>query len=46
MHKIIAANWKMYKDRTQAATTAAELAGALPDVLPAGREVIVFPPNV
>ena len=44
MRKIIAANWKMYKDRTQAATTAGELAAALPDVLPAGREVIVFPP--
>ena len=44
MHKIIAANWKMYKDRTQAATTAGELAAALPEVLPAGREVVVFPP--
>lgn len=44
MHKIIAANWKMYKDRTQAATTAGELAAVLPEILPAGREVIVFPP--
>ncbi|OXS28508.1 MAG: triose-phosphate isomerase [Desulfovibrio sp. MES5] len=44
MHKIIAANWKMYKNRTEAATTAAEIAAALPAVLPEGREVLVFPP--
>ena len=44
MHKIIAANWKMYKNRTEAATTAAEIAAALPGVLPKGREVVVFPP--
>ena len=44
MHKIIAENGKMYKDRTQAATTAGELAAVLPEIFPAGREVIVFPP--
>ncbi len=44
MHKIIAANWKMYKDRTEAATTAGEIAAALPDVLPKGRQVVIFPP--
>lgn len=44
MRKIIAANWKMHKDRTQAATSAGELAAALPHVLPEGREVVVFPP--
>ena len=44
MHKIIAANWKMYKNRMEAATTAAEIAAGLPGVLPEGREVVVFPP--
>ena len=44
MHKIIAANWKMYKNRMEAETTAAEIAAALPGVLPEGREVVVFPP--
>ena len=44
MHKIIAANWKMYKDRTEATTTAGEIAAALPEVLPKERRVIVFPP--
>ena len=44
MHKIIAANWKMYKDRTEAATTAGEIAAALPETLPKERQVIVFPP--
>lgn len=44
MHKIIAANWKMYKNRMEAATTAAEISAGLPGVLPEGREVVVFPP--
>ena len=44
MQKIIAANWKMYKTRPEAAQTAAELALALPDGTPHGRLVLVFPP--
>ncbi len=44
MQKIIAANWKMYKTRPEAAQTAAELALALADGTPYGRLVLVFPP--
>ena len=44
MQKIIAANWKMYKTRPEAAQTAAELALALADGTPHGRLVLVFPP--
>lgn len=44
MQKIIAANWKMYKTRPEAAQTAAELALALADGAPHGRLVLVFPP--
>jgi len=44
MQKIIAANWKMYKTRPEAAQTAAELALALADGTPHDRLVLVFPP--
>ncbi|MDR3362577.1 MAG: triose-phosphate isomerase [Desulfovibrio sp.] len=43
MQKIIAANWKMYKTRPEAAQTAGELAGALASGLPDGRSVVIFP---
>lgn len=43
MTKIIAANWKMYKTRQQAADTAAALKTLLGGDAPAGCEVIVFP---
>ena len=44
MQKIIAANWKMYKIRVEAAQTARELAEALADGTPHDRLVLVFPP--
>lgn len=44
MRKIIAANWKMHKIRSQAAQTAADLALALQKGTPDNRLVIVFPP--
>lgn len=44
MRKIIAANWKMHKIRSQAAKTAADLALSLQNGTPDGRLVIVFPP--
>lgn len=44
MQKIIAANWKMYKTRGEAAQTAARLAQALADGTPHDRLVLVFPP--
>ncbi|MBQ9407301.1 MAG: triose-phosphate isomerase [Desulfovibrio sp.] len=43
MQKIIAANWKMYKTRAQAAQSAASLAAGLRTV-PAERCVLVFAP--
>ena len=44
MQKIIAANWKMFKTRPQAAQTAAELALALRTGTPKGRLAVVFAP--
>ena len=44
MQKIIAANWKMYKTRAEAAQTARDLAEALADGTPHDRLVLVFPP--
>jgi len=44
MKKLMAANWKMYKLRGEAATTAADLAARLAGKLPADREVLVIPP--
>ncbi|GAB7080634.1 triose-phosphate isomerase [Megalodesulfovibrio paquesii] len=43
MKKLMAANWKMYKTRAEAAATAAALRQAV-GTLPADREVLVFPP--
>lgn len=44
MQKIIAANWKMFKTRPQAAQTAAELALALREGTPEDRLAVVFAP--
>ncbi len=44
MKKLMAANWKMYKLRGEAAATAADLAGRLAGKVPADREVLVIPP--
>ena len=44
MRKIIAANWKMFKTRPQAAQTAAELALALRTGTPKNRLAVVFAP--
>ena len=44
MRTIIAANWKMYKTRAEAAQTARDLAEALADGTPHDRLVLVFPP--
>lgn len=44
MHKLMAANWKMYKTADEAATTAQELAKLLHNSAPEGREVLLFPP--
>ena len=44
MKKIIAANWKMNKDRAQARATAEELASGLAAGRASGRSVMVFPP--
>ena len=44
MQKIIAANWKMFKIRPQAAQTAAELALALKGGTPLERLAVVFAP--
>ena len=44
MKKLMAANWKMYKLRDEAAATASDLAARLSGKLPADREVLVIPP--
>ena len=44
MKKLMAANWKMYKLRGEAATTAADLTARLAGKLPGDREVLVIPP--
>ncbi|NCC24095.1 MAG: triose-phosphate isomerase [Deltaproteobacteria bacterium] len=44
MKKLMAANWKMYKTRTEASETAAALAKALSGRIPEKREVLVIPP--
>lgn len=44
MRTIIAANWKMFKTRADAASCAVDLARGLEGGLPAGREVLIFPP--
>jgi len=44
MNKLMAANWKMYKTAHEAGHTAEELVHALEGRVPAGREVIIFPP--
>ncbi len=44
MQKIIAANWKMYKDRSEAAQFAGELAEKLASKPAQGRLAIIFPP--
>jgi triosephosphate isomerase len=44
MKKLMAANWKMYKTRGEAASTARELVAACGRSLPADREVLVIPP--
>ena len=44
MQKIIAANWKMYKTRPEAAQTVAELTQALAGGTPHDRLVLIFPP--
>ena len=43
MQKIFAANWKMYKTRSQASQSAQELAKGLGQ-MPAGQEIVVFAP--
>ncbi|MFP5258165.1 MAG: triose-phosphate isomerase [Acidobacteriota bacterium] len=44
MKKLMAANWKMYKLRGEAASTASDLAAQLAGKLPPDREVLVIPP--
>ncbi|MBQ4567385.1 MAG: triose-phosphate isomerase [Desulfovibrio sp.] len=44
MQKIIAANWKMYKTRKEAADCAAALVAGLGNVLPQRRQILVFAP--
>ncbi|MGD9607973.1 MAG: triose-phosphate isomerase [Desulfovibrionaceae bacterium] len=44
MKKLMAANWKMFKLRADAGTTAAGLVARLSGSLPADREVLVIPP--
>ncbi len=44
MKKLMAANWKMYKLRDEAARTASDLAGLLAGKVPDDREVLVIPP--
>lgn len=44
MKKLMAANWKMYKDRADALSTAQELRNLVSEKLPEDREVLVFPP--
>ena len=44
MKMLMAANWKMYKTRAEAASTARELVAACGRALPADREVLVIPP--
>ncbi len=44
MKKLMAANWKMYKTRSEAASTARELVAACGRDLPADREVLLIPP--
>lgn len=43
MNTLFAANWKMHKTRAEAAQTARDLV-RLVSALPAGREVLLFPP--
>lgn len=43
MKMLMAANWKMFKTREEAATTAQELKDTV-GILPADREVLIFPP--
>ncbi len=43
MRSLVAANWKMYKTRAEAGTTARELANSIGGA-PDGREVIIFAP--
>ncbi len=44
MKTIIAANWKMHKNRAEAVETASALHALLKDSIPPNRQVIVFPP--
>lgn len=44
MHKIIAANWKMYKNTAEARATITELREVLQDTNDESRSVIIFPP--
>lgn len=44
MKKLIAANWKMYKCRRDAAQTITDLAAGLGKAVPADREIAIFPP--
>jgi triosephosphate isomerase len=44
MKKLMAANWKMYKLMSQAASTASGLVARLDGKLPEDREVLVIPP--
>jgi len=43
MNKLMAANWKMYKTRSEAGQTASDLVGIIGE-LPQGRDVLVIPP--
>jgi triosephosphate isomerase len=44
MRTLIAANWKMHMNRSQARDTAEDLAGRLEGKLPRDREVLILPP--
>lgn len=44
MKKLMAANWKMYKTRAQAASYARDLVGLVGDRLPDDREILIIPP--
>lgn len=46
MQKIIAGNWKMYKTRSEAAKTAAQIAEAVQNGTPFDRLILVFPPFI
>lgn len=43
MIQMIAANWKMYKNSTEARSMLTELATILKDTCPSNREIIIFP---